>query len=66
MANIAKKIIGTVSASFEIGRVKVSVQPSIGIALYPSDGETPEVLLKYADATMYKAKHDRTGYCFFH
>jgi diguanylate cyclase (GGDEF)-like protein len=30
---------------------------SVGIALYPEDGETKDALLKTADAAMYKVKH---------
>jgi len=41
------------------------VKPSIGIAIYPRDGTTAEVLLKNADAAMYKAKQDSEGYFFF-
>ena len=66
VAIIANKILTTVLAPCEIGGITLTVQPSIGIALYPSDAETPEVLRKYADAAMYRAKQDHTGYCFFH
>ncbi len=31
---------------------------SIGISLYPDDGDTPEALIQYADAAMYRAKHE--------
>lgn len=66
VAAVANKILTTMSASCEMGGVTLTVQPSIGIALYPSDGETPAVLLKCADAAMYRAKEDHTGYCFSH
>ena len=40
--------------------------PSIGIALYPHDGDTVETLLKHADAAMYEAKRaGRSTYRFF-
>ena len=35
-----------------------SVSVSIGIALYPDNGETAEQLVKIADAAMYLAKHN--------
>jgi diguanylate cyclase len=36
----------------------LQVTPSIGIAVYPQDGKTAEVLLKQADAAMYEAKRE--------
>lgn len=44
----------------------LQVTPSIGIALYPRDGRTVEVLRKHADAAMYEAKRGgRSTYRFF-
>ncbi len=37
------------------------VTPSIGVAMYPSDGDTVEALLKHADAAMYEAKRAGRG-----
>lgn len=37
------------------------VTASIGVAIYPRDGDTPDVLLKAADATMYRAKNTGKG-----
>jgi diguanylate cyclase (GGDEF)-like protein/PAS domain S-box-containing protein len=53
---VADKIIATVSRSFIVGGVDASCTCSIGIALYPDHGETPEDLLKCADVAMYQAK----------
>jgi diguanylate cyclase (GGDEF)-like protein len=64
--NIAKKIRNTIAATCEIEGVPFTVKASIGIAIYPQDGRTPEELLKSADKAMYKAKARETGYCFFH
>jgi diguanylate cyclase (GGDEF)-like protein len=65
VANIATSIIGKISEACEFNDLKLIVQPSIGIAIYPRDGKTAEVLLKNADTAMYKAKQDKEGYCFF-
>ena len=44
----------------------LQVMPSIGIALYPHDGDSVETLLKHADAAMYEAKRaGRSTYRFF-
>ncbi|WP_345814940.1 EAL domain-containing protein [Paraburkholderia sp. PREW-6R] len=44
----------------------LQVMPSIGIALYPEDGDTVDTLLKHADAAMYEAKRaGRSTYRFF-
>lgn len=44
----------------------LQVMPSIGISLFPQDGDTAEVLLKNADAAMYEAKRGgRSTYRFF-
>jgi diguanylate cyclase len=65
VANIAHKLSDNISAAYESNGTQLAVRPSIGIALYPDDGETAEVLLKNADAAMYKAKQRKAGVLFF-
>ncbi len=39
---------------------------SVGISIYPNDGDSTEILLKNADAAMFKAKKEgRNTYCFY-
>ena len=46
--------------------IDLSVTPSIGIALFPRDADSPEALLDAADAAMYDAKAaGRNAFCFY-
>ena len=62
---VAELMIKTVSEPCEINQIKLVIQPSLGIALYPRDGTTAETLLKNADAAMYKAKQSKESYFFY-
>ncbi len=55
-AGFAEKIINLFKKPFIISDKEVFISPSIGIALYPDDGDSVEELLKNADAAMYRAK----------
>jgi diguanylate cyclase (GGDEF)-like protein len=62
---LAGKLFDAVSAPVKTGGLRLTVRPSIGIAICPADGTSAEALLKSADAAMYRAKQDRTGHAFF-
>ncbi|MBI1422612.1 MAG: EAL domain-containing protein [Gammaproteobacteria bacterium] len=63
---IAQKIIDTVGHPFSIDERDIYLGASIGITLFPTDGEEPEVLLRNADAAMYQAKKaGRNTFRFF-
>jgi diguanylate cyclase (GGDEF)-like protein/PAS domain S-box-containing protein len=53
---LARKLIDTLSQPFVLRGRKINVSASIGIAIYPADGEEPEALLMNADKAMYQAK----------
>ena len=55
-ARSAGKIIAAVTAVHRVAGQELTVTASIGIAIYPRDGENAETLLKAADAAMYQAK----------
>lgn len=63
---VAQKLLEIVKNPFFIEPHELSISASIGIAMYPHDGEDFESLYKNADTAMYRAKQDgRNGYCFF-
>jgi diguanylate cyclase (GGDEF)-like protein len=64
LCHLACKLFDAVSAPVIIGKLRLTVSPSIGIAICPTEGTTAEALLKSADGAMYRAKRDRTGYAF--
>jgi diguanylate cyclase (GGDEF)-like protein/PAS domain S-box-containing protein len=65
-ALVAGKVTDTLAQAFRIGGHELRITPSIGIALYPGDGETPETLLRNADSAMYHAKEaGRDNHQFF-
>jgi diguanylate cyclase (GGDEF)-like protein len=63
---IAGRIIEALSAPFVIDGQEVFCTASLGITVYPSDGEEPQVLMRNADAAMYRVKETgRNGFQFF-
>lgn len=66
VASAAGKIIENIARPCVFDGLEFTVNPSIGIALYPQDGKSANVLLKNADSAMYKAKQQREKrYCFY-
>jgi diguanylate cyclase (GGDEF)-like protein/PAS domain S-box-containing protein len=65
-ATVAGKIVDTLSQPYLVGGYDLHTSPSIGISLYPVDGNNFDALLQRADAAMYHAKENgRAGYRFF-
>ena len=64
--SVASRLINEISRPFNVGQHELITTASIGISLYPEDGESLEVLLKNADAAMYRAKQEgRNNFRFF-
>ncbi|KPV56582.1 diguanylate cyclase [Paenibacillus sp. A3] len=63
---VAQQIIHLLSQPFAIDGHELRVGCSIGIAMYPQDGEDPITLMKNADTAMYRAKElGKNGYQFY-
>ncbi|WP_161629780.1 sensor domain-containing protein [Desulfogranum japonicum] len=60
------RILGAVQEKFSINNQPLHIGCSIGVAVYPKDGETASALMMYADVAMYKAKEKhKGGFCYF-
>jgi len=55
--NVAQRVKEAMGRSFMIDAHEIFVTASIGISLYPEDGQDSNSLLKYADTAMYHAKN---------
>ncbi len=53
---VARKVLQSLARPFRVNGHELFVTGSIGISIYPSDGEDVETLLKCADSAMYRAK----------
>ena len=63
---LAAKLLAALGAPFDLDGQEVHVGASIGIALFPGDGENAETLLRHADLALYRAKAEgRAGFRFF-
>jgi diguanylate cyclase (GGDEF)-like protein/PAS domain S-box-containing protein len=65
-ATSAAKMLLSLSVPHSIGGREIEISGSIGISIYPGDGEDAETLIKYADMAMYHAKENgRNNFQFF-
>ncbi|MBV1757656.1 MAG: EAL domain-containing protein [Dethiosulfatibacter sp.] len=53
---VADKIVGAFRQPFKLNQNEINVTTSVGISVFPTDGETYETLIKNADLAMHKAK----------
>jgi len=66
IAEVARKIISVLEQPFAVADAEVFVGVSIGVSLYPNDGETPERLVQCADLAMYRSKElGKNTFSFF-
>ena len=63
---VAARQVSLLSKGFRVDEHDLQISASVGIALYPGNGQTAEELLMNADAAMYHAKGaGKNGYSFF-
>jgi diguanylate cyclase (GGDEF)-like protein/PAS domain S-box-containing protein len=66
VAVVARRILATTQIPFEAGLERRSISVSIGIAVFPQDGDSPDRLIRCADSAMYSAKQaGKNTYRFF-
>ena len=66
VVEVTQSLLKAMHAPIELRDQSFYVTLSIGVAIYPDDGNTPDELLKNADAAMYQAKDDgRNTYQFY-
>ena len=53
---VANKVLSSLAQTFEVGGFQLYAAASIGIGIYPDNGESMEELLRCADIAMYRAK----------
>jgi diguanylate cyclase (GGDEF)-like protein/PAS domain S-box-containing protein len=64
---VIQKLFDTLQKPFSVKRYELHITTSIGIALFPSDGDTPQKLLRQADTAMYIAKNEgKNTFSFYH
>jgi diguanylate cyclase (GGDEF)-like protein/PAS domain S-box-containing protein len=64
---IADKFLECLVKPFDLDGHEVHISASIGIAIYPGDGESIDELLRHADIAMYQVKAlGKNGHSFYH
>lgn len=66
VARFAEKVLGFFADPFEVNGQEIFITASIGVTVFPADGDSVDSLLKNADVAMYHAKEQgRNNYQFF-
>ncbi|MBW1711810.1 MAG: EAL domain-containing protein, partial [Deltaproteobacteria bacterium] len=64
-ARVAQKLLKAIAEPFHIRGLELFVTASLGISVYPTDGQVVETLVRNADTAMYAAKKEANQYRFF-
>lgn len=66
LKKFTKSVLKHISSPFDLSHNELMISASIGICLYPDNGDDPELLTRNAETAMYKAKGDgRSNYRYF-
>jgi diguanylate cyclase (GGDEF)-like protein/PAS domain S-box-containing protein len=66
LAHVAEAVLTRLREPIVVAGHDLFITSSIGLAVYPGDGETPDLLVKHADVAMYRAKElGRNNYQFY-
>jgi diguanylate cyclase (GGDEF)-like protein/PAS domain S-box-containing protein len=66
VAIVLERMLSDISQPWSISQGDFNITCSMGVALYPDDGQTAQALLKHADSAMYRAKdRGRNNFQFF-
>ncbi|MBW8185076.1 EAL domain-containing protein [Shewanella nanhaiensis] len=66
LKKFTESVLKHISSPFDLSHNELMISASIGICLYPDNGDDPELLTRNAETAMYKAKGDgRSNYRYF-
>ncbi|MGD9950884.1 MAG: EAL domain-containing protein [Desulfobulbus sp.] len=66
VTNVVRRLIDHIGHKLTVFDREIYIGSSVGIALFPKDGEDTETLLKNADTAMYRAKqYDKGGFRYY-
>lgn len=63
LERVAGKLKYAISQTIKLHQTQVVITPSIGMSTFPQHGDSPELLIKYADLAMYHAKNNGRDGC---
>ncbi|HXZ84706.1 MAG TPA: diguanylate cyclase, partial [Myxococcota bacterium] len=63
---VARKILDAIAQPHEVAGGDIYVTPSIGVSIYPHDGDDPDALLRSADVALHRVKEQGRGQVQFY
>ena len=64
VTKINQRISQSINQSFTLGKIQTSINSSTGIAVYPQDGNDPEILLTSANTALGRSYSNQSSYHF--